>query len=374
MPRPFYTSIMATLAPALLTSLLLAAPASAYNPRVDLDNSRYLKALWDAETQLKANPNNALAWAAKSQALSAMVRVWEARNCADKALALQPGLPDGLLARGMAQAGVAIQQRNLSSLRGVSRAMDDLRAAVASDPTLVNAWMSLGLAYQQLPGLLGGSTSKALQCAESLRRVNAPRADLLQGTVLAMDGRWNEAQPYFGRALATAPWDAEIVYGYLDALGTKETRKTLGEAEQRRRLASEARRLLPPVRNRARAVEAVSLALMDAKQSEEAWTIAKNALPQTDSPSLVRLHLGKIAAKTRLHQQEGLANLDQVLREPLEGGTGGYATAWWRKGQILKDLGRIDEAKAAADKALKIDAGHRGAKALAEEITGLQRH
>lgn len=359
---------MATLAPSLLIPVLLATQASAYQPRVDLDNSRYLKALWEAEAQLQANPNNALAWAAKSQALSAMVRVWEARTCADKALALQPGLPDGLLARGMAQAGVAIQQRNLSSLRGVSRAMDDLRAAVAADPTLVSAWMSLGLAYQQLPGILGGSTSKALQCAESLRRVNGPRADLLQGSVLAMDGRWNEAQPYFGRALATAPWDAEIVYGYLDALGSKETRKALGETEQRRRLASEARRLLPPVRNRARAVEAISLALLDAGQAEEAWTLARTTLAQVDSPSLLRLHLGKIAAKTRLHQQEGLAYLDQALREPLEGGTGGYASAWWRKGQILKNLGRIDEAKAAADRALKIDSGHRGAKNLKEEL------
>nr|WP_320132872.1 tetratricopeptide repeat protein [uncultured Holophaga sp.] len=361
---------MVRLAPLLLTPLsLLAQAQTPYQPRTDLDNSRYLKAYRDAEAQLKANPGNALAWAAKSQALSAMVRSWEAKSCADKALSLQPGLADGLLARGMARAGIAIQQRNLSSLRGVGAAMDDLRAAVAADPSLVSAWMSLGLGYQQLPGILGGSTRKALQCAESLRRVNGPRADLLQGTILSMDGRWNEALPYFGRALATAPGDAEIVYGYLDALGSKETRKILGQSEQKHRLALEARRLLPPVRTRARAVEAVSLALMDAGQPEEAWSVAQGALPHADSPSLLHLHLGKLAARTHLHQQEGLAYLDQVLREPLEGGTGGYAAAWWRKGQILKDLGRRDEARQAAEKALQTDPGHRGAKELLKELS-----
>jgi len=359
---------MVTLAPALLIPVLLAVPASAYAPRVDLDNSRYLKALYEAEAQLKNNPDNALAWAAKSQALSALVRLGEAQTCADKALALRPGLPDGLLARGMARAGLAVQQRNLSSLRGVSGAMDDLRAAVAADPSLASAWMSLGLAYQQLPSLLGGSTKKALNCADSLRRVNPVRADLLQGTILSMDGRWNEALPYFGRALAQAPGDAEVVYGYLDALSSRETRRALGESVQRQRLASEARRLYPPVRNRARAVEAISLALLDAGQAEEAWNLAKEALPHVDSPSLVRLHLGKIAARSRTHQQEGLTLIEQVLREPLEGGTGGYATAWWRKGQILKDLGRTGEAKAAADLALKIDPKHGGAKRLKEEL------
>jgi len=361
---------MATLAPALLIPVLLAAPASAYNPRADLDNGRYLKALWDAEAQLKANPGHALAWAAKSQALASLVRVWEAQACADRALTLQPGLADGFLARGMARAGIAIQQRNLSSLKGVSAALDDLRAAVAADPSLANGWMVLGLAYQQLPGLLGGSTKKALQCAESLRRLNGPRGDLLQGIILSMDGRWSEAEPYFGRALALAPWDAEIVFGYLDALGSRETRKALGEPERRRRQASEARRLLPPVRGRARGVEAVCSALLDGRQGEEAWNIAKAALPRTDSPSLVRFTLGKIAARAHIHQQEGLAYLDQVLREPLEGGTGGHAAAWWRKGQILQKLGRNDEARTAAARALKLDPGHKGAKRLQEELNG----
>ena len=31
-----------------------------------------------------------------------------------------------------------------------------------------------------------------------------------------------------------------------------------------------------------------------------------------------------------------MAFLDQALKEPLEGGTGGIATVQWRRGQILK--------------------------------------
>ena len=113
---------------------------------------------------------------------------------------------------------------------------------------------------------------------------------------------------------------------------------------------------------------AVSEALLDAGQPEDAWSIVKEGLAQVDAPSLLRLQLGKLAARTGLHREEGLAVLDQVLREPLEGGSGGYASAHWRKGQILKDLGRKAEAKAEAEAALKLDPKHPGAKRLLEEL------
>jgi len=346
---------------------LLAVPtlvAGAYDPRPDLEAGRYLKALADAEAQLKVESWNALAWSAKSQALTALQRFGEALDAAENALAISPRLADGILARGLARAGMAVQQRNFSSLRNASGALEDLEDAAEADPRLTTAWMSLGVAYQQLPGILGGSTRKALNCATSLRKVSPARGDLLQGMVLAMDGRWKEAEPYFGRALGLAPSDPEVVYGYLDCLNSRETRKQLGEAEQKRRLAQEAQRLLPPVRNRARAIEAIADALLDSGQAEQAWRIAKEALYQADAPSLVRLELGKIAARSGLHREEGLALLDQAVREPMEGGSAGYPGAHWRRGQILKDLGRKAEARAAAEAALKLDSKHRGAKEL----------
>jgi tetratricopeptide (TPR) repeat protein len=356
-------ALMRMLAAAMLGSVLLG-----YSPRIDLEAGHYLKAMSEAEAQLKANPSDALAWAAKSQALSSQQRFTEALAAADKALSLNPGLPDGLQARGLARAGTAVQQRNFGSLRQAGDAVRDLEAAVQADPRLVTGWMSLGVAYQQLPGILGGSTRKALQCAENLKRVNPAKGDLLQGTILYLEERWKEAEPCFARALAAAPSDPAVVDGYLEALGSREARKVLGEQEQDRRLAAEARRLLPAVRGSARGVTAVSQALMDANQHEAAWNVAKERLNQTDAPSLLRLQLGKLAARTNLHQEEGLAMLDQVLREPLEGGSGGYAAAHWRKGQILKDLGRKAEAKAEAEAALRVDPKHRGALNLAQEL------
>jgi len=346
---------------------LLAVPAlvaGSYDPRPDLEAGRYLKALGEAEARLKGEPRNPLAWAAKSQALTAMQRFGEGLDAAERALTMAPRLADALLARGLARAGMAVQQRNFSSLRSASGALDDLEEATQSDPRLGTAWMSLGLTYQLLPGILGGSTRKALGCAETLRKVSPARGDLLQGMVFAMDSRWKEAEPCFARALGQAPADPEIIYGYLDSLGSRETRKQLGEAEQRRRLAVEARRLAPPVRNRARALEALADALLDAGQAEEAWRLALEALPLADAPSLVRLQLGKLSARSGLHREEGLAFLDQVLREPLEGGSAGYPGAHWRRGQILMALGRKQEAKAAAEAALRLDAKHRGAREL----------
>jgi len=356
------------LLPVISALLLVSHSVSGYSPRMDLEAGRYLKAQAEAEAQIQRNPNNPLAWAAKSQALLALQRLPEALDAANKAVSLNAGLADALLARGLARGGRAVQQRNLGSLRGIAGALDDLEAATKADPTLISAWMALGVAYQQLPGLLGGSTRKALACADKLRRVNPAKGDLLQGLVLSMDERWDEALPFFGRALAVAPTDAEIVCGYLDALGSRETRRSLGNAEQKRLLAAEARRLGPAIRTKARAMEAVSLALLDADQPEEAWRLATEALEQADAPSLLRLQLGKISARSGIHREEGLAYLDRVLREPLEGGSGGYPAAHWRRAQILKDVGRKEEARLAAEAALKLDSKHPGARKLLESL------
>ena len=108
--------------------------------------------------------------------------------------------------------------------------MDDLRAATVADPTLVLAWTSLGLAYEFLPGLLGGSTRKALRCAERLRAIAPARGDLLQALILVEESKWREAESWFGRALAKAPQDPEVVGQWLDALDRKPAKQTLGEA------------------------------------------------------------------------------------------------------------------------------------------------
>ena len=350
----------------ILPTAILAAQAPSY--RADLEAGHYLRAYADAKAALAQNPNDAAALAAESQALSSFQRFPEALASAQKALALKPGYADALLARGLARAGTAVQARNFSSLGQVGDAMDDLEAATAADGGLVTGWISLGLAYQQLPGILGGSTRKALACAASLRRVSSAKGDALQGMVLEMDGKWDQALPYFGRALDNAPGDAQIVAMYLQALDDKPARKALGDAAWMQKLQWEAERLLPSVKTKARGVEAAAECLLDAGRAEEAWKACADALPAVEAPSILRLELGKIAARSGLHRAEGLAYLDQVVSQPLEGGTGGYAAAWWRKGQILKDLGRADEAKAAARKALTFDPKHPGAKKLLESL------
>lgn len=354
----------------LLPPLLFLA--AAYDPAPDLEAGRFLKAQAEAEARLREQPRDALARAARSQALSAQQRFPEALAEAEQAVALAsapgPLKAQALLARGLARAGSALRERNFGSLKRASGALDDLEQATAQDPRLARAWISLGLAYQELPGLLGGSTRKALRCAAQLRAVQPARGDLLQGLILSLDERWWEAEPFFRKALAAAPQDTEILAFYLDALGSREARKTLGRDEQRRRLAAEARRLQPRFPTQARALEALSDALLKAGQPEEAWTLTRNALDQADAPSLLRLQLGKLAARSGLHKEEGLAHLDRVLREPLEGGSGGYPAAHWRRGQILQALGRTQEARAAAHQALKHDPKHPGANRLLDEL------
>ena len=64
-----------------------------------------------------------------------------------------------------------------------------------------------------------------------------------------------------------------------------------------------------------------------------------------------------------------VAALDQVLREPLEGGSGGYPSAWWRKGQILQGLGRKAEARRTAQEALTNVSKHAHASKVDIELS-----
>ncbi|HEX7553934.1 MAG TPA: tetratricopeptide repeat protein, partial [Geothrix sp.] len=200
------------------------------------------------------------------------------------------------------------------------------------------------------------------------RAVAPARGDLLQALILVEANKWAEAEPCFQRALKQAPQDPEVVGQWLDALDSGPAKKALGEAGKNARLLAEAPRLLPGVRTRAMGVVAVSDAYLHAGQPETAWKTAQEHLAQVDAPSLLRLQLGKVSASSGVHREEGLAALDQVLREPLEGGSSGYPGAWWRKGQILQALGRKDDARKAAQAALKLDPKLRGAKELLEKL------
>lgn len=357
-------------APPVLLAFALLPPQGPYHPREDLDAGRYLRTLADSDAELRRDPASALAWAAKSQALTALLRFPEAEAAAARALALKPDLADAFLARGLVKGAQAVQQRNLGSVRKASSALDDLRRATELDPSLGAAWNSLGLALQQMPGLFGGSTREALRCADRLGQVAPARGHLLRGMVLALDKRWSEAEPALRKALELAPRDPQVVYGYFEALGLSATRETLGREAWRARLSAEAKRLWPGVSSSARGLQAVADALLDAGEGEVAWRLAQSSLPTSDAPSLVRLQLGKIAARSGLHREEGLAALARVLSEPLEGGSGGYPAAQWRRGQILKDLGRAEEARQAAEAALALDPKHPGARRLAADLRG----
>ena len=355
------------LVPAAVAQVLAAVPGGVAL-RADLDAGHYLKVLADSSARLAQQPRDPSALAAKSQALSALMRFGEAAALAQQALDLEPNLADAYLARGLARAGTAVQQRNFGSLRQISGAMDDLREASGRDPSLQTAWLTLGVAYQQLPGWFGGSTRKALACADALDRLSGPRGAALRGTILALDGAWREADPAFQRALALAPGDPQVVAAYLEALADKAAKKALGIDGQRSRLASEARRLAAGVRTSGRGMEAICGALQEAGLPDEAWATAAAALKTADAPSLLRLQLGKLAARSGVHRTDGLAWLDQVLREPLEGGSGGYPAAHWRRGQVLRDLGRLAEARSAAQAALALDSRHPGARRLLEDL------
>lgn len=73
--------------------------------------------------------------------------------------------------------------------------------AVALDPDNLDARSDLIQYYLQAPGILGGSTARALEQAEAIRERNALRGSLELGAIYERDGRLDDAEKaYLGAA------------------------------------------------------------------------------------------------------------------------------------------------------------------------------
>lgn len=94
---------------------------------------------------------------------------------------------------------------------------------------------------------------------------------------------------------------------------------------------------------------------LDKKDNAQAKALLEAALAAAPESTTVRYQLGKFAAISGENLEQGLAALDGLiaLKQYPEGFS--LSGAHWRRGQILKALGRNSEAVAALEASLKID-------------------
>ncbi len=200
-----------------------------------LDEGHPLEALSCAAQASALEPEDAVAHAARGDALAALGRLSEAQLAYARALALDPGLPDALLGAARLYALLLPSSRENDELaalyaeRGLSEALKEpelltafaLVAAVAyndlgqAEAALSNASLVLArephhheAAYERALALF-----ELCRFAEAKGAFSALRDDPMLGAhahhhlglLLEREGRWKQAQAHFDKARALAP-------------------------------------------------------------------------------------------------------------------------------------------------------------------------
>lgn len=96
---------------------------------------------------------------------------------------------------------------------GLARsAKKNLEKAVALDPELVPARVSLGRYYLEAPAIAGGSEVKAKQQAERLITLDPPSGYRLEASIAQEQEQYEEAVDWFSQALAAQTWEWDPQY------------------------------------------------------------------------------------------------------------------------------------------------------------------
>ncbi|MFZ9186123.1 MAG: tetratricopeptide repeat protein [Holophagaceae bacterium] len=333
-----------------------------------IQEGRFIEAANRSDRLLTVNPSHPIALATKSQALSGFLDFDQALIFANKALQQNDQLSDAHLAKGIALMGLAIENISLKSMLQISQALDAIEVSTKRDPTYGYAWFTLGLSRGKLPLLLGGSKPLSFQCAQTLKKIDQAWGLALEGILQASFGTWKESESIFQEGLSLKSNTSLLVTAYLEALGGDEAKKALGVEGQKERLYEVAKTLSTKPDLNTHALESLGDALLSSDRPEEAWQLMQVSIPKFQESSLLKLQCAKISARTGIHLPEALELIEDALRGPIEGGSGGREGAYVRQGQILERLGKWMEAKKSFQQALEINPRHRGARENLERL------
>ena len=247
---------------------------------------------------------------------AADARALLARGQPDSALAVLATVRDSS-AEQLALIGAAHMQRGwrrgiMTRILSARRAQSAFTKVLERDSTRVDALESLAWITRLLSPLAGGSTSQAEQLLRRLERQAPYRGMLVRGYFERMSGRNVAAEAAFRGLVTTAPDSAPAWF----ALGDLAYR--LGKADV-------------------------------ALQALRRYAV----LMPNDRTTL--FHLGELAAVHGVGLAESEVALRDYIRGPILLTQPTVDLAWWRLGQVLEKLGKVEPAREAYRKAIALD-------------------
>ncbi len=169
---------------------LLCAPA--VQPAFGHEYDSLIKARKYAEVEravsakLAVEANNADALIAKSELIlidGKVSRFDEAEKIAEQCIANHPKNSECHEALGNVLGSKAQTGGMMSGLSSLGRIRDSFKKAIELDPKNFNAMNSLVMYYLEVPGMLGGSTSKAKDVVAEAQKINPAAASIMQAAV-----------------------------------------------------------------------------------------------------------------------------------------------------------------------------------------------
>jgi tetratricopeptide (TPR) repeat protein len=150
-----------------------------------------------AQSRLAAHPDDSQALAALALAMSDRLdnaRLEAGQNAAETCIARHTDQAVCFYALGSVQGIQALAGGAMKAISMAGKVKSNLTRALELDPTLFEARRGLVQFYLLVPGMVGGSTSKARDLAAAVQASQPEQAKLLRALVAAKDKNWVEEE------------------------------------------------------------------------------------------------------------------------------------------------------------------------------------
>ena len=344
-----------------LAAGIVSATWAADDARTLADQGHWKRARAAVEATLAARPDDPAALTLYAEVLQAFGEKDAALKQAEKAVA---AAPNSAAAHHQLSEIVGQMAQDAGVFKGLGlakRFQREAEAAIALEPSHVDARMSLMVFYLVAPGIAGGDKKAAKRMLGEIEKLAPERAWQAKARfaaetkdTAAIPGIYRDAvakNPGYQERMALASWSLPAW-------------RNARPAAEEQALAAMA---LEP--SRVGAYTTLAVVLASAKRWDELDALlvrADTAVPDDLSPHYAA---GRVALTEAHDPARAERHFRRYLSQPPEGGAQRHSAARWRLGQALEKQGRTDEAAAEMRKALELDPKFEPAKKELKRLT-----
>jgi tetratricopeptide (TPR) repeat protein len=341
---------LATAAIVYLLGAMSAVAAPDPATRTLIEGNHWKQARAILEPRVKANPSDAEAAALLSSVREAYGDLDAALALAETAVRLEPKSADSHWQLAQVVGSLAQRASVFKQFGLARRYRQEVEAAMALDPKLVDARVGMMEFYLQAPGIAGGDTKKGAALADEIGRIDPARGFLAKARVLIATKGQGDLESLYRQAADSAK-TPDVKY---DATGSLMNYYLAPKTSKPDAAEQQARALLKIDPHRSGGYTGLALVYATAGRLTDLDAVLADA--EKNIPD----NLGAYYQAGRVLLTEGkeLPRAERYLRKYLtqepEPNAPGLPQAHWRLGQVLEKEGRKAEAIAELDQAVKL--------------------